>query len=283
MDVQRKPNKNRRAESASSRFTLLRLLRSGSEAAVFVGRDEESATEVAIKIPLRSTMRDPRTRARLWHELRLLAALESPWIVPLLSVTFAFGGPALVMPLLEGETLRARLDRSPTLRSREALIIVDGVLRGLEDAHRVRVVHRDVKPSNLFLVTPDARPMLLDFGIAKHPEAEALTSQEHILGTPSYVAPEQILGGRVDVRTDLYAVGVMLFEMLVGQPPFTACSPEALIQMHLDRTPPLHLLEGHSPALIALVSRALEKCPRDRWPSASSMRTALSHLDEVAR
>jgi serine/threonine-protein kinase len=251
----------------------------------------------AVKV-LRSVFADaPDAVFRFEQEGRALAALDHPGLVPVLDAgTTASGRPYFAMPLLEGETVKARLAQRGPLPSAEARAITVEVLEALEAAHRAGVVHRDVKPGNVFLPArparrglsgpnplagvPARRCVVLDFSVAKLLAAPGrATTDARIVGTPRYLAPEQILGGRVDARTDVYAVGVSLFEMIAGRAPFVAASPVALMRAHLeDQAPALRDVAHVSAALDHAVARALAKSPAQRWPSARAFAAALDSL-----
>jgi serine/threonine protein kinase len=240
----------------------------------------------AVKV-LRAVFADtPEAVFRLEQEGRALASLDHPGVVPVLDAgTTASGRPYFVMPLLEGETVKERLARCGPPAPAEACTITKEVLEALDAAHRTGVVHRDVKPGNVFLSAcrpgvPVRRCVLLDFGVAKLIGAIGrATTDASIVGTPRYLAPEQILGGRVDARTDVYAAGVSLFEMIAGRAPFVASSPIALMRAHLeDQAPALRDLAPVSAALDHVVARALAKSPARRWPSAGAFAAALTSL-----
>ena len=235
----------------------------------------------AVKV-LRSVFADtPDAVFRFEQEGRALAALDHPGLVPVLDAgTTASGRPYFAMPLLEGETVKARLAQRGPRPPAEARAIGVEVLDALEAAHRAGVVHRDVKPGNVFLPARRSGCVVLDFGVAKLLAAPGrATSDARIVGTPRYLAPEQILGGRVDARTDVYAVGVSLFEMIAGRAPFVAASPIALMRAHLeDHAPSLRDLAPVSAAIDHVVARALAKSPAQRWPSARAFAAALGSL-----
>jgi eukaryotic-like serine/threonine-protein kinase len=256
-------------------YRALRRLGGGSSSEVYeaVGYDR---VRRAVKV-LRSVFVDtPEAVFRLEQEGRSLAALDHPSLVPVLDVgTTATGRPFFVMPLLEGETARDRLRRRGRIAPALAAGLVIEVLDGLDAAHQGGVVHRDVKPANLFLPARRApaqtrRCVLLDFGIAKLLGAPgAPTTDARIIGSPRYLAPEQILGGAVDARTDVYAAGVTLFEMIAGRGPFEDGGPVDLMRAHLEAPPPsLRALAPVSQQLDHAVSRALAKEPARRWPTA---------------
>jgi serine/threonine-protein kinase len=194
------------------------------------------------------------------------------------------GRPFLAMPRLPGETLRETRLRIGALAPAFAASLVAGALDGLHAAHRHGVVHRDVKPANIFLVASQAgppRPAMLDFGIAKVSGAAACCTTDHqfVLGTPRYLAPEQILGGHVDARTDVYAMGIVLFECIAARGPFDLLAGSdflTVMRAHLGLAPRrLDDVADASPALARVVARALEKRPARRYPTAAAFAAAI--------
>ena len=266
-------------------YRALRRLGGGTTAEVYEAAPPRGA-RCAVKV-LRSVFADrPEAVFRLEQEGRALAALDHPSLVPVLDVgTTATDRPYFAMPLLEGETVKERLRRSGPLGAVEACAIVGDVLEGLDAAHQAGVVHRDVKPGNVFLPAPPAgaprgtrpRSILIDFGVAKLLAAEGrATTEAAIVGTPRYLAPEQILGGAVDARTDVYAAGLTLFEMITGRGPFDAAGPIDLMRAHLeDPARRLRDFAGVSADLDHAVARAVAKSPPQRWPSARAFAAVL--------
>lgn len=231
---------------------------------------------------------------RLAREGRALAHLRHPQIVRARDAgTTPDGRPYFTMDILTGETLRERLDREGKLPLSRVASWILGVLDALDAAHRAGIIHRDVKPSNIFLRRDPERPeiedaVLLDFGIAKVVEDDfpSFTTDRHIIGTPRYIAPEQILGGRVDARTDVYSMGLVFFEALAGRSPYDAALEEdalASMRAHIcDDPQPLRRFARAPAALERVLSRALEKAPDARWPSAGAFGIALQRACAVA-
>ncbi|MFO0761735.1 MAG: serine/threonine-protein kinase [Byssovorax sp.] len=270
---------------AGTRYTALRLIGGGSSSEVYDAAGP-GGLRFAVKV-LRTALAGTREAVfRLEQEARVLSSLQHPNLVRVLDVGLTPDGrPFFVMPRLSGETLRQRLRREGPLAPALACSLLGGMLEGLDRAHEQGIVHRDLKPANLFLVArprviggagrpiverPVERCVLLDFGIAKHPHmAGDPTTGAHMIGTPRYLAPEQILGGRVDARTDVYAAGLVLFEMVTGESPFDAKDPIDLMHAHLEVAPRRLGQRAHvSWELAHAVGRALEKRPDRRWPSA---------------
>jgi serine/threonine-protein kinase len=273
-------------------YRALRRIGAGSSSEVFeaVGPDR---LRRAVKV-LRALHSDsPDAVFRMEQEGHALAALQHPSLVPVIDLgTTLAGRPYFVMPLLEGETVRERLARRGPIPPALACAVLAEVLEGLDVAHRGGVVHRDVKPGNVFLplrrpLTRAPRAVLLDFGVAKVLGATGReTTEARVVGTPRYLSPEQILGGRVDARTDVYAAGLTLFEMIAGRGPFEASGPIELMRAHLDQAPrSLRALAPVSEELAHAVERAIAKAPGRRWPSARAFAAVLDRAAarEVAK
>jgi eukaryotic-like serine/threonine-protein kinase len=279
-------------------YRLVRRIGAGSSSEVFevVGSDGELR---ALKLLRALHEGSTDVAARLVQEGRALLSLDHPHLVKVEEVGVAADGrPFLVMPRLCGETLRERLDSSGPLKPSSAVSIAIQVLGGLAAAHSAGIVHRDVKPANVFLA--QAQPgaldassgapgpttehaVLLDFGIAKVTGgAIEPTTGAHVLGTPRYLSPEQILGGEVDSRTDVYAVGLLLFEAITGRGPFAVADSMAVMRAHLSTPAPrLRSLLWVHPALDHAVARALEKAPVHRWQTAEAMALALTDASDA--
>jgi serine/threonine-protein kinase len=264
-------------------YRALRRLGGGATSEVYAAVGPDRALR-AVKV-LRSIFADqPDAIFRFEQEGRALAALDHPSLLPVLDLgTTRAGRPYFVMPLLEGETVKARLARTGRMAPVEACAVLVEVLEGLDVAHRAGVVHRDVKPANVFLPRRAPRAaVLLDFGIAKLAGAMCgPTTGSSVVGTPRYLSPEQILGGEVDARTDVYGAGLLLFEMVAGRGPFDAAGPIDLMRAHLEEPPRrLRDLALVSPELAHAVARALEKRPARRWPSARAFAAVLERAAE---
>ena len=247
---------------------------------VFRAVDERTGNDVAVKV-IKAGDDDPELVARFRRE-RVFTALSSPHIVHVLDHGDDDGRLYLVMELLRGETLRARLQRGE-LPVAQALSIARDLARALAVAHNAGVAHRDVKPANVML-TDDApsRTVLLDFGIARSLDpAATMTSTSFVVGTAGYIAPEIAMGGRAyDARADLYSLGVVLYEMLVGAPPFVAANPLALAARQASEDPRSpRAREPSVPAFVdALVMQLVSRTPARRPASADALVTALDAL-----
>jgi len=248
-------------------------------AIVFRGADTAEARAVAFKVLKRqhAMVLGP---SRFLREIRLLSQLQHPYILPLLDSGQSGTLFYFVMPLIEGGTLQARLEREPQLPLEEVQRIVTQVAAALDHAHDADVVHRDIKPSNLFLAGTDT--LLADFGIAKDltpADDESTTSTGLVVGTVQYMSPEQAGGStRPDRRSDVYSLGCVAYQMLVGEPPFNGPSAQAVIARHRALpAPPVRLLRPELPAGIdAVVRKAMAKSPADRYQRAGEFARALS-------
>lgn len=255
----------------------------GGMSRVFVAEDVHLARKVVLKV-LPAELRGEVNLARFEREIRLAARLQHPHIVPVLAAGSADDLPYYVMPFIEGESWRARLARAGELPLPEVVRLMRQILDALEYAHRQGVVHRDIKPDNILLSGQHA--VVTDFGVAKAVSDAAgdgrLTSTGIALGTPAYMAPEQIgAEPNVDHRADIYAVGVLAFEMATGLPPFRSATTQGLLAAHMTQAPPSpsSLRQGIPPALDAVVLRCLEKRPADRWQTVGEM---IPQLDAMA-
>ncbi len=241
---------------------------------VFVAEETGLGRKVVIKVlppELAATLSVDRFR----REIQLAASLQHPHIVPLLATGGAGDLLFYFMPLVEGESLRDRLARDGELPVPEAIRVLRDVADALSYAHRHGVVHRDIKPANVLL--SDGHAWVTDFGVAKaldQSRQSSLTSTGLALGTPTYMAPEQAAADpHTDHRADIYALGVLGYEILVGQPPFTGPTAQAVVAAHLTQAPsPLaQLRPSVPPRIAAAVMRCLEKRPADRWQSAAEL------------
>ena len=254
-------------------------LGAGGIGAVYEATHVRTGRAYAVKVLLPDAALEPNALARFRREAEALAALGHASIVGVHDFDVTDDGVAfLVMDRLEGEDLAARLERRGALPVSEALAIFDQLADALETAHGHGILHRDLKPSNVFLARragAGERAVLLDFGLAKMLEGEhagRLTASGATMGTPMYMSPEQAQGLEVDVRTDVYSLGAILFESLAGTPPFTGPTLTAILSKVLTHPPPLlRTFQPDAPeGLQAVLTRALAKSPADRPPTIAA-------------
>ncbi|MEP7383054.1 MAG: protein kinase [Gemmatimonadota bacterium] len=255
----------------------------GGMAVVYRARERSLGRDVAIKVVRPRFHSDSESVARLAREARTVAQLEHPNIVSLHAVKQLTNGLALVMQLIPGMTLKGALSRG-ALSPVETEQVLRDIARALAYAHRCGVVHRDVKPENIFLDEITGRALLSDFGVARSIEENTeLTATGTAIGTPTYMSPEQIDGGHLDGRSDLYALGMVGWEMLSGQRPWAGESLYSVIyrQKH-DPLPPLDLLRADvPPKLQFLIEGLMHKNPERRWISAARFLTLLASDDAI--
>jgi eukaryotic-like serine/threonine-protein kinase len=265
-----------------SRYRLERELGGGSMATVYLAEDVRHGRQVALKL-LRQEYAATFAAERFLREIEIAARLQHPHIVPLLDSGEVGGNLYLVMPFIEGESLRVRLVREGRLPAGEVIRILGDVADALAYAHGKGIIHRDIKPDNILLAGRHA--LVTDFGVAKAVSAATLAPRDLTtgvaLGTPAYMAPEQATADpNLDQRVDLYALGVVGYELLTGAPPFEGPTAQAILTAHvLDAPPPLaERRPDVSPALAAIVDRCLAKQPGDRWQSADDLLQQLEPL-----
>ncbi len=261
----------RLGEVLAGRYRVTAALGAGATAIVYRGRHDAAGRDVAIKVLRSSLAREPLVRERFLREARAANRVRHENVVDVTDVGEAEDGvPFLVMELLEGQPLRARLG-SPWGDARARRLAIE-LSRALAAGHALGVIHRDLTPENVLLLA-DGRLKVVDFGVAKLDGERRLTASAAALGTPCYMAPEQVLGEVVSDRTDVYALGCILQEALTGRPPFTGDGPEVMAAQLREPPPPLpEVIEA---SLRALVVAALAKDPATR-PSAADVVTALT-------
>ncbi len=281
-ELQRSPARFRTGDRLAGRFEILASLGAGGMGEVYRARDERLAREVAIKVLPATVPREAERLRRAEQEARASGALNHPNIVALYDVGSHEGSPYLVLELLAGETLRARLARE-RIEEAAAVRFAAQIAEGLGAAHEAGLVHRDLKPENLF-VTRDERIKILDFGLVKlrrveptGPGGSFATEVGQMLGTTAYMSPEQLRGDAIDHRSDLFAFGAVLFEMLTGRRAFGGASA-AETSSAILRDDPLAKPIGVTPRLEAILKRCLDKRPERRFQSARDLAFALGSL-----
>ncbi|MET9433438.1 protein kinase [Streptomyces sp. NPDC006551] len=266
------------------RYRLTHRLGRGGMAEVFAAEDVRLGRTVAVKLLRADLAEDPVSKARFTREAQSVAGLNHHAIVAVYdSGEDVVGGqsvPYIVMELVEGRTIRDLLISAEAPGPEQALIIVSGVLEALAYSHQHGIVHRDIKPANV-IITHSGAVKVMDFGIARalHGAQSTMTQTGMVMGTPQYLSPEQALGKAVDHRSDLYATGCLLYELLALRPPFTGETPLSVVYQHVQDTPvpPSDVTQASPPELDGLVMRSLAKDPDDRFQSAEEMRALIQY------
>ncbi|MGW6686435.1 protein kinase domain-containing protein [Streptomyces sp. NPDC054961] len=263
------------------RYRLTHRLGRGGMAEVFAAEDVRLGRTVAVKLLRPDLAEDPVSKARFTREAQSVAGLNHHAVVAVYDSGEDRVGPNvvpyIVMELVEGRTIRDLLISAEAPGPDQALIITSGVLEALAYSHQHGIVHRDIKPANV-IITETGAVKVMDFGIARalHGAQSTMTQTGMVMGTPQYLSPEQALGKAVDHRSDLYATGCLLYELLALRPPFTGETPLSVVYQHVQDAPvpPSQLPEGHQipQELDGLVMRSLAKDPDDRFQSAEEMR-----------
>jgi serine/threonine-protein kinase len=253
-------------------------------ASIFRGTDLRTGQQVAIKVPHPEMESDPVFFERFHREGEIGKALDHPGVMKVMSDDDHGRRVYMVMEWVEGKLLRQLLTQHGKLPPDRAVRIALRIAEALDYIHKHGVVHRDLKPENI-MVDADDRIKLIDFGIAGQQGARRLTFAKlsQLMGTPEYISPEQVKGKRGDARSDIYALGVMLYEMLTGKPPFVGANPFAIMNDRLlnNPVPPREINSAISPELQEVIYRALERDPKNRYGSAHEFAWDLEHLDQV--
>ncbi|OXM51469.1 Stk1 family PASTA domain-containing Ser/Thr kinase [Amycolatopsis alba] len=266
----------------SNRYELGDTLGYGGMSEVHHGHDVRLGREVAIKILRADLARDPQFQERFRREAQNAAALNHPAIVAVYDTgetNTEFGPlPYIVMEYVEGRTLRDIVKTEGPMSQKRAMEVMADVCAALDFSHRHGIVHRDVKPANV-MITKNGAVKVMDFGIARamHDGQSAMTQTAAVIGTAQYLSPEQARGESVDARSDVYAAGCVLYELITGEPPFTGDSPVAVAYQHVreDPNPPSSVNPAVAPELDAVVLKALAKGPANRYQSSAEMRSDL--------
>ncbi len=274
----------------AGRYRLVHAIGRGGFGSVWEAEHVTLHSKVAIKFLLRTGAPDSDASQRFLREARLAAAVKHRNVLEITDFGFADtevpesaverGVPYMVMELLRGQNLAELLEAEKRLSVARTVHIVSDVLRGLGAVHDAGLVHRDIKPANVFLVRDEDGdfPKLVDFGLSRRAGRSDITSEGMLLGTPLYMSPEQALrGSDLDARVDIYAMGVVLFEMLAGRPPFDSANVAEVLRAIVTEPPPslAALAPQVPPELVAVVEKAMSKERDDRFPDARAMRHAL--------
>src|SRR5215213_2587189 len=263
----------------SDRFRLEERIGAGGMSTVYRAFDPTLERWVAIKLMHRDISTDPDQLERFRREARAVAQLNHPHVVTVIDAGEDDGTPYIVLEFVEGETLKDRIRREDRLPVSEAVAYAIETGRALSCAHEHKLVHRDIKPQNI-LIDRDGRAKLTDFGISRSLESQGLTATGRVLGTTDYVSPEQALGHEVTGQSDIYSLGIVLYEMLTGEVPFKADTQVAVAMKHVrDALPDVQRRRPEiSASLAAVVERATAKETQNRYSSVSQM---VHDLEEV--
>ena len=266
----------------SGRYRLEAKLGSGGMSTVYLARDETLDRPVAVKVMHREMSEQEDQLQRFRQEARAVAKLTHPNVVSVIDAGEDGGHPYIVFEYVKGETLKQRIGRVGALDTQEAIAYAIEVARGLSVAHARNMVHRDIKPQNV-LIDEEGRAKLTDFGISRQLEQDGVTATGRVLGTTDYVAPEQAMGKGVDPRSDVYSLGVVLYEMLIGQVPFHADSQVGVAMKHVNEDlPDVQRRRPDVSAAVALVvERSTAKDPAERYQTVAEMIDDLETALEV--
>ena len=273
-------------DRVDGRYEILAVLGHGGMSEAYKARDGETGRDVVLKIPYSNIIGDPATFSRYQREMEIGKRLDHPNIQRLIAEGQLRGGtsPYMVLEYVEGRLLREQLAENSPLPLDKTLQITRQLVDALRYCHERGIVHRDLKPENV-LITSEGQVKLVDFGIALLRGARRLTFRRlsNSVGTPDYMAPEQVRGERGDARTDVYSVGVMLFEMVTGEVPFQGDNALAVMSQRVNSEAPLlrRVRSDLPPQLEAVLFRALRRDPAERYSSMEELQQDLEHLDAV--
>lgn len=281
-DMSTSPSSSLLGTLLSGRYRLEAKLGSGGMSTVYLAKDETLDRPVAVKLMHREISEQPDQLERFRQEAKSVAKLTHPNVVAVIDAGEDHGHPYIVFEYVRGETLKQRIAREGALPVQEALAYAIEVGRGLAVAHSRQMVHRDIKPQNV-LIDEQGRAKLTDFGISRQLEADGMTATGKVLGTTDYVSPEQAMGRDVDQRSDIYSLGVVLYEMLVGRVPFHADSQVGVAMKHVnEELPDVQRRRPEVSAAVALVvERATAKSPAERYLQVDEMIADLETALEV--
>jgi len=262
-----------------NRYKIEKIIGSGGMSYVFLAEDTVMNRKVAVKILKDNMVSDEHAVRRFTNESKVVSMLSHPSIVSLYDVSILSETKFIVMEYIDGVTLKQYLDEHGPLDYEETEDIIIQVLSALAHAHSKGIIHRDIKPQNI-LIRADHTIKVTDFGISKLPGAETVTMSDKAIGTANYINPEQASGKRIDVRSDLYSVGVMLYEMVASRLPFNGDSPlaTAYMQIHEKPEPPSKFAPDIPTGLEQIILKSLKKNPENRFQTADEMRSCLERL-----
>ena len=274
------PDKMLQIGDQFDRYQIQAHLAQGGMSDIYRAFDLVNRRDVAIKIPDQSIIGDPAQYERFQRELEVINTLNHPAILKGLGSGKYNRIPYLVTEFVDGRSLRTIIDEDAPIPSEQAIPLIRKIAEGMAYCHENNVIHRDLKPENI-LVTKEGRPVIMDFGLALTKGSHRVTysNLSATMGTPDYMAPEQIEGQRGDQRTDVYALGTILYEMLSGKTPFTGDTTMAVMAQHLQKDAPRldQLNSAVSPELAAIVSYCLVRDPNNRYPDMLAFIYGLDH------
>ena len=255
-----------------ARYQVLKILGQGGMGAVYQARDQELDRIIALKVIRPELAANPNILARFKQELILSRNVTHKNVVRIFDLGEAGGTKFITMEYVEGEDLRILLRSKGKLSAQEAVNVIEQICRALDAAHSEGVIHRDLKPQNV-MQDPQGRVVVMDFGLARSLESEGMTQSGALVGTLEYMSPEQALGASLDPRSDLFAAGLIFFELLTGKAPYKADTAIAsLMKRTHERAVPASDVDPSVPvSLSAIVSRCLERDPKDRYQSAADL------------
>lgn len=266
------------------RYQIQAHMAQGGMSDVYKAHDLINHREVVIKIPDQSMLGDPAQFERFQRELEVMKTLDHPTILKGLGSGKYNRIPYLVTEFVDGQSLRQLIEKSAPLPAEEAVTLVRKIADGMAYCHKNDVIHRDLKPENI-LISTAGQPVIMDFGLALTKGAHRVTysNLSATMGTPDYMAPEQIEGQRGDQRTDVYALGTILYEMLSGKTPFTGDTSMAVMAQHLNGTAPRldRVNPAVSPHLAAIVATCLARNPAERYANMEALIEALDHPEQA--
>ncbi len=258
-------------------YEILRVLGQGGMGTVYLAEDHSLDRRVALKILPPHFADDPEIVARFQREARALAKVRHPNLMHIYTVGEHEGRPYFAMEYIKGSTLNTILAKAGRIPAEQAAHIAAEVMSALDKVHQAGIVHRDIKAGNI-MIDEDGRAVLMDFGLARQAHDAALTGDHTVLGTPNYMSPEQAKGERVDARTDIYSLGIVLYEMLTGAPPFKGKTSFEILRQHIESSvpPPSAVQPGIPAGFDPVVARAVAKSPVDRYQTVREMAADLA-------
>lgn len=266
------------------RFQIQGHLAQGGMSEIYRAYDLINRREVVLKLPDPSMIGDPAQYERFQREIEVVRTLDHPAILKGLDAGRFNRTPFLVTELVLGEPLRRVIETQAPMPLEQALMLTRKIADGMSYCHKNNVIHRDLKPENI-LINPEGQPVIMDFGLALTKGAHRVTysNLSATMGTPDYMAPEQIDGQRGDARTDIYALGTILFELLAGRVPFSGDSQLAIMAQHMQGTPPRldKLVPTVSAQVAAIVARCLRKNPDERYAGMDALMEAIDHPESA--